>query len=99
MSLITDSKLHRLPIYDFHDIGNIAFKSFAYFQKDIGIDVFTFAEFGNCGIAYIGLLRKGLFIHSFVDQKLPEFVIGKSHLIFLLNFLVPRATKEFVAVR
>ena len=30
-----------LLIYDLHDIGDITFKRLAYFQRDIGIEVFT----------------------------------------------------------
>ena len=87
-----------LLIYDFHDIGDITFKRIAYFQEDIGIDVFTFAELGNHSITDIGLFRKGSFIHALINQKLPEFVAGKSHLFILLSFLVPRASEELIAV-
>ena len=70
-----------------HDVLEVAIKCLTYLAQHIGLDILSFGEFCHRSGGYPGQGDQILFIHVFVNQELPQFVVADHYLIPPLPFL------------
>ena len=70
-----------------HDVLEVAVQNFADLAEHIGLDILSLGEFCHRSGGDPGKGDQILFIHAFVNQELPQFVVADHHQIPPLPFL------------
>jgi len=70
---------------ELHNVIRSARKSLANFADCFGGDIFVIAEFEHCMICKFCSLLQILFLHTLINQNMPQFCISNCHFDFILS--------------